>query len=232
MYAGARSPDAHRTPLNKNLLILALLAASAVPYGGLLLADDLGYLVDDIRFVRDNEALVEPGSILRFFTDPTTMGSGWGGIYRPLRTLDFSIDRKLTDDLESETARLRWFHFRNLAYHLVAVLLLYLLLRRWTNDVTTSLLGAAVFGLHPAQVETVAWITSRDMPITAPTCGSIPEEAELSKRPSNSWAARSSTIRNRLLSIRSIRNCVNINTIESERARAVVSKAMYNPLSS
>jgi tetratricopeptide (TPR) repeat protein len=52
-------------------------------------------------------------------------------------------------------------HLSNLLWHLVNVLLLFVVLRRMTGQFWPSALATALFALHPLQVETVAWITER-----------------------------------------------------------------------
>lgn len=52
-------------------------------------------------------------------------------------------------------------HLSNLLWHLVNVLLLFVVLRRMTGQFWPSALVTALFALHPLQVETVAWITER-----------------------------------------------------------------------
>ncbi len=119
-----------------------------------------GFLeLDDLRFVRDNEAIhsLGPGRVARFFTDPRTVSEkGWQGIYRPLRTLDFAIDWAISGGAA-------WFfHLRNVLYHVLAALLLFRLLSHLTGEGKgPALAGALVFAVHPVQVESVAWITSR-----------------------------------------------------------------------
>jgi hypothetical protein len=55
----------------------------------------------------------------------------------------------------------RWFHLENVAWHAGAAVLLFLALRRLTGRLWPSALVAALFGLHPINVESVAWITER-----------------------------------------------------------------------
>jgi protein O-mannosyl-transferase len=118
------------------------------------------FVVDDVRFVKENRALEDPSILVRAFTDPSTVsgnrtGPDWHGIYRPLRTLDFALDRALGGGAS-------WvFHVHGILWHVLASILSLLLLRQLLPGPWPPLLGAAVFALHPAQVESVAWITSR-----------------------------------------------------------------------
>ncbi len=52
-------------------------------------------------------------------------------------------------------------HLLNLLLHAANAMLLYLVFHRMTKVVWRSLLVAAIFGLHPLRVESVAWVASR-----------------------------------------------------------------------
>src|SRR5581483_10841842 len=49
------------------------------------------------------------------------------------------------------------YHTANLMIHLAATIVVFLILRRLTKHDIAALVGAAVFAVHPVQVETVAW---------------------------------------------------------------------------
>ena len=51
----------------------------------------------------------------------------------------------------------RIFHGLNLGIHAVAGILVFLIVRRWVGGVWPAAAGAAVFAVHPIQVEAVAW---------------------------------------------------------------------------
>ena len=53
------------------------------------------------------------------------------------------------------------FHAVNLAWHVASVVLLYVSLSEMSGDRIRSLVVAAVFGIHPLHVESVAWISER-----------------------------------------------------------------------
>lgn len=142
------------------LLLIAVLGA----YSGLLLKGDLEFVLDDVRFVRDNPAIRDLSAIPEFFTDPSTVTpESWPGIYRPLRTLDFAIDWALIAPADEApgSGTVRWYHLRNVLYHAVAALLLYLLFIQWGAGRRWACLGALFFALHPAHTEAVAWVSSR-----------------------------------------------------------------------
>ncbi len=53
------------------------------------------------------------------------------------------------------------FHLVNVAFHLAATLLIFLLLRQTTDALWRSAFVAALFALHPLHVESVAWVSER-----------------------------------------------------------------------
>ena len=55
----------------------------------------------------------------------------------------------------------RGFHLSNLLYHLLGVCLLYSALRAMNLSPATAFLTAALYGIHPLRVESVAWISER-----------------------------------------------------------------------
>ena len=52
-------------------------------------------------------------------------------------------------------------HFTSVLLHATSALLLFLILRRMTGSTWRSLMVAALFGLHPLRVESVAWVSER-----------------------------------------------------------------------
>ncbi len=56
------------------------------------------------------------------------------------------------------------FHALNLAVHAIAVILVFLIVRRLVPGIWPAAIGAAVFAVHPTQVEAVAWVSGlRDL---------------------------------------------------------------------
>jgi hypothetical protein len=54
-----------------------------------------------------------------------------------------------------------WHHLVNLLFHIVNTLFLFLLFEKMTGATWKSLCLAALFGLHPLHVESVAWVADR-----------------------------------------------------------------------
>jgi tetratricopeptide (TPR) repeat protein len=79
----------------------------------------------------------------------------------------------------------RGHHLTSLALHVANTVLLFLLLRRLTGDDGPSLIAAAVWGLHPAHVESVAWAAERkDVLSTLLGLATMAAYAGWSRRPS------------------------------------------------
>jgi tetratricopeptide (TPR) repeat protein len=137
--------------------LLALTALTGLLYALPLWGADFAW--DDGALVADNAltgSLANWAEILRADLWRTTrLPAPSSGYYRPLFLLHLALDRALFG--LSVDAH----HLVSLAWHLGAVVLLALLLRRLVGD-GPALLGAAFFALHPVQIETVALIAARN----------------------------------------------------------------------
>jgi protein O-mannosyl-transferase len=114
------------------------------------------FVYDDHRFIERNEAIHSLGNTLDFVLDPRTCTEeSWEGIYRPLRTFSFAVDYAL------------WglspvgFHLQSLFWHVIASLALLALFVRLGLGRGPSTLAVLLFAVHPAQVESVSWVSSR-----------------------------------------------------------------------
>jgi len=110
-------------------------------------------LFDDPQYVSKNFNLLEDGltwaGLRRTFT--TISNFNW----HPLTTISYSIDYQLHGRVDGG------YLLTNLLLHATATLLLFLALERLTGALGRSAFVAAVFGVHPLHVESVAWISER-----------------------------------------------------------------------
>ncbi len=81
--------------------------------------------------------------------------------WHPLTTITHMLDCQLYG------LKAGWHHFTNVLLHTVAVILLFLALRRMTGALWQSAFVAAVFAVHPLHVESVAWIAERKDALSA-----------------------------------------------------------------
>ncbi len=77
------------------------------------------------------------------------------GFWHPLTWLSLMLDYELYGFYAGG------YHLTNVLFHLASVLLLFLVLARMTGALWKSAFVAALFALHPLQVEPVAWVSQR-----------------------------------------------------------------------
>src|SRR2546428_326574 len=132
------------------MLSLALLAVTAAAFWRVRQNDFVQY--DDKIYVTDNKQ-VQQGLTLQglrwAFT--TTEGANW----HPLTWISHMMDCQLFA-LNPEGH-----HLTSLLFHLANTLLLFWVLARMTFDPWRSAFVAALFGIHPLHVESVAWVAER-----------------------------------------------------------------------
>lgn len=107
---------------------------------------------DDHQYVLDNPAVnqgLSPGSAAAAFS--FSRSSYW----HPLTTMSHALDVSLFG-LKAGPA-----HLMNVLFHVYSVLLLFLFFRLATGAVWPSALAAALFAVHPVNVESVAWLAER-----------------------------------------------------------------------
>jgi Tfp pilus assembly protein PilF len=107
---------------------------------------------DDPQYVYENAKVgagLSPQSVLWAFTH--TVGGNW----HPLTVISHMLDCQLYG------LKPAGHHFTNVLLHTIAVILLFLVLRRMTGTLWQSAFVAALFAIHPLHVESVAWISER-----------------------------------------------------------------------
>lgn len=112
---------------------------------------------DDLRFVVANPHLDDLSNTGRFFTDLDLMTSPektTSDIYRPLRTLAYAV---LVNVFGRDPAA---FHWTSILLHASCAMALFGLLARSGLGRWPAAAGALAFALHPATVETTAWVNS------------------------------------------------------------------------
>lgn len=132
------------------LVCVGLVAAVALVYGQVGGFSFIGY--DDNVYVYENP---------RVLAGPTAEGIAWAftsiatSNWHPLTWISLMIDAGIGG------ASPRTFHLSNLLLHLANTLLVYALFATATRRAARSALVAALFGVHPLHVESVAWVSER-----------------------------------------------------------------------
>src|ERR1700683_5468707 len=120
------------------LMVVTLIAYSPAWHGG--------FIWDDDTYVRQNILLTAPDGLRRIWFSLESPSQ-----YFPLTYTTFYFERAIWG-LHSVG-----YHWVNIVLHAVNALLLWRLLARLS--VPGAWIAAAIFALHPVQVESVAWIT-------------------------------------------------------------------------
>jgi protein O-mannosyl-transferase len=119
--------------------------------------DDYGQIVDTRQFSSwENVPAFFAGHVWAW----KTLGRP-GGYYRPLFLVWLFLNRQLFG-----LNPMGW-HATSLLLHVVVVLLVYALARKLTSHESVGFISALIFAVHPAHVESVAWISGITDPLMA-----------------------------------------------------------------
>ena len=149
---GAR-PDASRRNSDWRLIVgiyLFLAAITLAVFGQTIHYDFVNF--DDDLYVYNTPA-IRAGLTLKgvTFAFISQHASNW----HPLTTISHMLDCQLYG------LNAGWHHATNIFWHIIAVLLLFQVLRQMTDAIWKSAIVAALFAVHPLHVESVAWISER-----------------------------------------------------------------------
>lgn len=139
----------HRAWVNWGIVV-GLMVVTAIPYAH----------VGEFEFVAlDDQQYVVQSELVRQGLDPLSM---WGALtefhadnWHPLVWWSLMLDVQLFGLNPGP------FHLVNLVWHLINVALLFAAMQTLSGDRWRSAIVAAVFGVHPLHVESVAWVTER-----------------------------------------------------------------------
>lgn len=166
----AAAPEPHEAEgdgptIGEGRVLFLLVAVTALVY-----ANSLGgeFLFDDTDQIVNNEHIRSWSNVVRAFTNDVwsfTAGKVTNVIpppyYRPLFTVYFTVGYQLFGLWEPG-----W-HLMNLLVHTTATVLVYRVLRRLGGGVAVAGFAALLFGVHPAHVESVSWISGIPDPLAA-----------------------------------------------------------------
>ncbi len=107
-----------------------------------------GFIWDDDFYVTDNATLHDADGLRRIWLDPSANPQ-----YYPLTFTSFWVEKHLWG------AAPLGYHLVNVLLHAASSVLLWQLLRR--IGIPGAALAAAIFAVHPVEVESVAWVTER-----------------------------------------------------------------------
>lgn len=131
-------------------ICLLLIVVSVIAFEHVRENDFLRY--DDNRYIVTNQHVHEGLTVASFkwaFSKPHFY------MWHPVTTLSYLVEYELfgLDPF--------WYHLTNLMIHIANSVLLFWVLKGMTGRVWASAFAAAVFAVHPLQVESVAWVAER-----------------------------------------------------------------------
>jgi hypothetical protein len=128
-----------------------------------------GFIWDDDDYVTNNQTLHDAAGLAHIWTDPH---ANWQ--YYPLVFTSFWFE------YHAWGLHPFGYHLDNVLIQGISSVILWRLLARLEFPPLTAWLAAAMFAVHPVQVESVAWVTERKN--TLPRCSSISRRAEADPR--------------------------------------------------
>ncbi|WP_182885020.1 glycosyltransferase family 39 protein [Microbispora sp. H10885] len=146
--ARAASDERQDRTLRRQILFAIVAVAFAVHANGI--GNGFVYF-DDPEGVIDNISIREfsAANIGHWFTTPLQF------MYTPLVYVSYAVDYLFGQGAAGV------YHFTNVVLHLVNVVLVFLLIRRLTERLFPAAFVAAAFAIHPVNVDSVAWISTR-----------------------------------------------------------------------
>jgi protein O-mannosyl-transferase len=132
------------------LIVLFLILCNLIVYWQVQYAELIDY--DDISYIIRNRHVRSGLSWDSFIWAMTDIHTGY---WHPLTWLSHMLDYELFRDGAGGH------HWMSLIFHIANVVMLYIFLRRATADVWRSAFVAALFAVHPVNVESVAWVAER-----------------------------------------------------------------------
>lgn len=136
-------------PKIQSYSLIALLALTALSFSSILDNDFVNW--DDMKYLINNEVVHDfsAENLKASFTEEVSDN------YHPLTNLSQTLDWVLGGGKAFP------FHLTSLLFHLLNVVLVFLLIKRLGKAEWAALLVAAIFAVHPMHVESVAWASER-----------------------------------------------------------------------
>lgn len=151
-----------------------------------------GWVYDDVPQIPQNQNL-QWGKLWYLFTHSlwASLPGSEARFYRPLLSLWFLLNKTLFG------LHPHWFHVTSVLAHVAATALAFVIARQLLRNVEASLFTAAIFGIHPLQVESASWISSVNDPLATLFCfGSFLayRKARMNQRKTGAWWAVSAIL--------------------------------------
>jgi tetratricopeptide (TPR) repeat protein len=149
-----REPHRCARTAGRKGVVVGLLVLMAATLGAYLPAFRAGFVWDDDQWLTRNQVLLGPDALRRIWLEPAAQTQ-----YYPLTYTTFWIEHQLWG------LRPAGYHIVNVILHIGNAILVWLVLRAF--QLRGAWLAAAIFALHPVNVESVAWISERKNTLSA-----------------------------------------------------------------
>jgi len=124
---------------------------------------DFTYFDDSTLILDNQEILGNARNVGRIFMDDAFFSSARAKFYyRPFLNLSLMLDAHLGIITAKTGTLVFFFHFSNIIFHLLAVMLIFYLLNRLLRKRTLAFILSLFFLVHPALAPAVAWIPGRN----------------------------------------------------------------------
>ena len=114
------------------------------------------------------------------------VGAWWDGVRYQRRFVRLLPSALMAAEVSMLGQRPQPLHLASLALHLINVLLIYWLARRWLKHDGKAALVAAIFGVHPVALEPVSWFATQPL-LVATTCTLLAVESWIRYRSGAGW---------------------------------------------
>jgi hypothetical protein len=163
--AAPAGPQELLSPVATYIVAAFLIAGVFAIYGPAL---NFQFILDDHRFVADPR-LQSPGHLWEYFTSYAWEQVAGGPLcfYRPVFVLWLRLNFIL-----GGASPWAW-HLLSIAKHSLVAVLLGLLVWKLLRNRVAALIAGTLFALHPAQTESVAWVTVPDPLMSAAVLGTL-----------------------------------------------------------
>jgi hypothetical protein len=180
---GQKFPASEASPgaLELSTLVFSVVAVAlaGVVFAIYSPALDFHFILDDHHFTGDPR-LQSAGHVWEYFSNYVwaQVAGGPASFYRPIFVLWLRLNFIL-----GEMSPWGW-HLLSIVKHVSVAILLGLLVWKLLRDRLATLIAATLFALHPAQTESVAWVTVPDPLMSAAVLGSVLLYLKYSDNPS------------------------------------------------
>ena len=154
-------PPAPNSFLRPGVMEVLVCGVAALVYVATL---SFGFVYDDVPQILNNPAIHSWRLVPQYFTSHVWAAiypNSSGNYYRPLFLLWLKLNYALFG-----TKAAGW-HMTNIACHVLATWLVFRIAQLLLDDRPMAFVAALIFGLHPAHVENVAWISGVSDPLMA-----------------------------------------------------------------